>query len=223
MTNCRAVTTTNLYLKGYYFSLISFSYLTMPGVVTNHGPWYPRAFAVQGNSFIDMGTQNQALTMSGSLTGDRVFFLNNKAAVTVYGNLNLANVTSPNAFGFFTLYRSDVIFQNSLPVVAASGSANYRSGDINVDDTGYLYTDLPVITSEGSKADNRLIPGNARVIHSYPMQTTKDITLTGSAQLVSSLVKLSPYTTLPAGSVGLMAVSGSSLYFHNGTTWNKVI
>ena len=223
MTNCRAVTTTNLYLKGYYFSLISFSYLTMPGVVTNHGPWYPRAFAVQGNSFIDMGTQNQALIMSGSLTGDRVFFLNNKAAVTVYGNLNLANVTSPNAFGFFTLYRSDVIFQNSLPVVAASGSANYRSGDINIDDTGYLYADLPVITSEGSKADNRLIPGNARVIHSYPMQTTKDITLTGSARLVSSLVKLSPYATLPAGSVGLMAVSGSSLYFHNGTTWNKVI
>lgn len=224
MINSRATSLTNTYLKGYGFSLGQISYLTMPGVVTNHGPWNPRAFSIQGNSYLDLGTVNQALTMSGSVTGDRLFFLNNKGTATIYGNLNLANVYSPNAFGLFTGYRSDVIFQNSLPVVAASGSANYRStSDVHIDDTPYFYADLPLITSEGSKIDNRLLPSNARVLHNYPMQTVQNFTITGSAQLISSLVKLTPYATLPTGSLGLMAVSGSSLYFHNGSAWNKVI
>jgi hypothetical protein len=195
----------------------------MPGKLTFHGP-YSRAFNFIGNSTLSLGSQGQSIAMSGSLTGDRLFLMTSKCTMNVYGNLDISNVYSPNAAGLITGYRSDVIFANSLPITASIASPNYRSvSDINMDDNVFFYTDLPIITSENSKLDNRLVYANAKVVHTYPMQTSNNITLTGSAQLISSLVKLNPYATLPAGSLGLMAVSGSSLYFHNGTSWNKVI
>lgn len=36
-------------------------------------------------------------------------------------------------------------------------------------------------------------------------------------------LKLKPLSSLPAGTLGAMAVSGSDLYFHNGSEWKKVL
>lgn len=35
-------------------------------------------------------------------------------------------------------------------------------------------------------------------------------------------ITLLPQTTLPTGTTGSLAVSGSTLYFHNGTAWKEV-
>ena len=44
-----------------------------------------------------------------------------------------------------------------------------------------------------------------------------------SGTTINNLLKLNPITTLPTSSTfGDMAVSGSNLYFHNGTSWRKI-
>jgi hypothetical protein len=40
---------------------------------------------------------------------------------------------------------------------------------------------------------------------------------------LSCALKLGQLATLPTATVGTLAVSGSHLYFHNGTTWNQVV
>jgi hypothetical protein len=45
--------------------------------------------------------------------------------------------------------------------------------------------------------------------------------VTGSVNL-STIMTLSKQSTLPTGTTGSLAVSGSGLYFHNGTSWNLI-
>ena len=47
-------------------------------------------------------------------------------------------------------------------------------------------------------------------------------TVTGSFNIANTAT-LTPQDPLPAGGVGELAVSGSNLYFHNGTSWNLVV
>lgn len=51
--------------------------------------------------------------------------------------------------------------------------------------------------------------------------------VTGSAEVsgsvsISKVLNLSPQNPLPAGQLGSLAVSGSSLYFHNGSNWGVI-
>ena len=46
-------------------------------------------------------------------------------------------------------------------------------------------------------------------------------TVTGSVNITSTM-KLSAQHPLPSGTVGTLAVSGSNLYYHNGTTWQQI-
>ena len=43
------------------------------------------------------------------------------------------------------------------------------------------------------------------------------------ATTIESTLKLKPQNPLPTGTLGSMAVSGSNLYFHNGTGWKEVL
>jgi len=47
-------------------------------------------------------------------------------------------------------------------------------------------------------------------------------TITGSIN-ISSTIKLTQQNPLPTGTVGTLAVSGSNLFFHNGSSWQQVI
>ena len=46
-------------------------------------------------------------------------------------------------------------------------------------------------------------------------------TISGSVN-ISTIMTLAPQSTLPTGTTGSLAVSGSSLYFYNGTAWKAV-
>lgn len=52
--------------------------------------------------------------------------------------------------------------------------------------------------------------------------TTVEITLDADKTNVTNVMKLSQLDPLPAGTVGELAVSGSNLYFHNGTSWSQI-
>jgi hypothetical protein len=47
--------------------------------------------------------------------------------------------------------------------------------------------------------------------------------ISGSKVYATELFRLEPQNPLPYGVLGVMAVSGSHLYFHNGTIWNQVV
>jgi hypothetical protein len=47
------------------------------------------------------------------------------------------------------------------------------------------------------------------------------LNVTGSVN-ISSVMKLANQNPLPTGTTGSLAVSGSGLYFHNGTSWNLI-
>jgi hypothetical protein len=47
--------------------------------------------------------------------------------------------------------------------------------------------------------------------------------ISGSKVYATELFRLEPQNPLPYGVLGVMAVSGSHLYFHNGTIWNEVV
>ena len=46
-------------------------------------------------------------------------------------------------------------------------------------------------------------------------------TITGSINITST-IKLSQQNPLPSGTVGTLAVSGSNLYYHNGSSWQQI-
>lgn len=215
------------YSGGYYKS-IGFdgrnkSQISIQAPFTAHGPFF-RFVNLVNNSFFDLLIPDATASFSGSSVSDYLMLADNKCSIAFEPRLDIRNVYSSISTPFISTFRSDVNIKYYDPLFAPSGSVNYRTlGDFRADDSNYFYSELPIITSEGSKADNRLKSASAIIDYKYPIKTTKNITLTGSAQLVSSLVKLTPYSVLPAGSLGLMAVSGTTLYFHDGTNWRAVI
>jgi hypothetical protein len=173
---------------------------------------------------MDFGAVNSTSSFSGSSNSDYLVLATNKSNINFNSVLDFRNVYQASANPLIGSFKSDMSVNYQNPLFAASGSANYRStGDFRSDDKNYFYSQLPIITAETTKIDNRFNIAATKMDYQYPIETTKNITLTGSAQLVSSLVKLTPYSTLPSGSLGLMAVSGTTLYFHDGTNWRAVI
>ena len=212
---------------GAYYKSIGFdgynqSYLGIVSPMTVHGPFY-RFINLTNNTFMDFGAVNTTSSFSGSSNSDYLVLATNKSNINFNSTLDLRSVYSPSANPLIGSFKSDMSINYQNPLFAVSGSANYKStGDFRADDKNYFYSELPIITAETTKIDNRLNIANTKMDYQYPIETTKNITLTGSAQLISSLVKLTPYSTLPSGSLGLMAVSGTTLYFHNGTSWTAV-
>jgi hypothetical protein len=51
---------------------------------------------------------------------------------------------------------------------------------------------------------------------------TNGLTVTGSVT-ISSVLNLTPSDPLPTGTTGSLAVSGSDLFFHNGTSWRQIV
>ena len=57
---------------------------------------------------------------------------------------------------------------------------------------------------------------------SIPTLTVVGNTIISGSVNISTIMTLAPQSTLPTGTTGSLAVSGSSLYFYNGTAWKAV-
>ena len=82
---------------------------------------------------------------------------------------------------------------------------------------------IPKVTSTGTEFADFLLPSYAETTWlSIPQQGNpafqRSVEVTGSVS-VSEVLSLQPQDPLPAGGLGQLAVSGSDLYFHNGTNW----
>lgn len=88
------------------------------------------------------------------------------------------------------------------------------TGEIYATETVYLNKIQTVYSSTGS-----LTIFNTNANKDIILETnTGNVLVTGSVN-ISSIMNLRKQNTLPAGTTGSLAVSGSGLYFHNGTSW----
>lgn len=120
------------------------------------------------------------------------------------------------ALGYETLLNASAGFGNTALGYQAgyhvSGSSNnnvylgYQAGPTgSVEENFKLYIDF-------QQNNNPLIGGDFQ---------QREVVINGALD-VTTLLTLSPRNPLPAGTLGSMAVSGSSLYFHNGSQWREV-
>ena len=77
--------------------------------------------------------------------------------------------------------------------------------------------------SQGSNGKNTAIV-SVRAIRTFsiPTLTVVGNTIISGSVNISTIMTLAPQSTLPTGTTGSLAVSGSSLYFYNGTAWKAV-
>jgi len=61
--------------------------------------------------------------------------------------------------------------------------------------------------------------GTVDVLGSLDVNT--NLTVQNNAT-IENVLKLTPIDPLPTGGVGELAVSGSNLYYHNGTSWGQL-
>ena len=61
--------------------------------------------------------------------------------------------------------------------------------------------------------------GTVNVLGSLDVNT--NLTVQNNAT-IENVLKLTPIDPLPTGAVGELAVSGSNLYYHNGTSWGQL-
>jgi hypothetical protein len=94
-----------------------------------------------------------------------------------------------------------------------SGSYNTLIGWASYVTTGSYNTILGAAVQLAGTTNNNIVladgAGNIRARYS------------GSWTMETAL-KLTPQSPLPAGSVGTLAVSGSNLYYHNGSSWSQI-
>ncbi len=119
------------------------------------------------------------------------------------------------ALQYFVYGTSNVAMGYNAGTSLITGSYNVIIGGNN--GSSINNTDNNVIISDGQGRIKLTADSNNNV--TVP---SGSLTVTGSVN-VTSVIKLTAQNPLPAGTVGMMAVSGTNLYFHNGTAWTMVI
>ena len=177
--------------------------------------------AAVGNDFVF--TRNDGTQFNVGVPGADVSYLATTGSNTFNGNQTLSYTTldkrglifptqdtSANPAEFFFGRRAD-------GRLALSGSGNWGSNDgiITVSpDNGWIEVQTTFNLNQ-----NTNLRGFTE-IRDFNQQATYTASLERAE--LNTVMKLSQQDPLPGGSVGELAVSGSNLYFHNGTSWSQI-
>jgi len=178
---------------------------------------------------LGQGILNLGLSMTGSLQGTSSFavsasyaesasytptlqqVLNSGAGAGNFGSVGSASIQLTNFSNNRTLYLNN----NSFPTIKMednNDASNNLTIDLNtlvLDNVSYNWSDIVSNTSSFALTASSV---NSLV---------QNVLVTGSVN-ISSALNLAPTNPLPTGTTGSLAVSGSGLYFHNGTTWTLI-
>ena len=176
------------------------------------------AIGNQSLSNLTIGDSNVAL---GDRSGYNLFegstntFIGAESGRTLYnGSLNIG-------VGPYSLLGQAATSTNFMRHIAIGVYAGrYLSGSSS--------SNIMIGTEAGPQSDtnesNKLYIGHL----GYPLLTgslaSGNLSLgINGATTIESTLKLKPQNPLPTGTLGTMAVSGSNLYFHNGSDWKEVL
>jgi hypothetical protein len=169
-------------------------------------------YTIEGDSEVYVFTPpvTQSIDTSTFATTGSNTFIGNQ---TITGSLNFsssedifANSTEFNYTGDW-LGTGTNITNNYSTGSFAIGRLTFNTNKFTIQDAGGLDFVSQVNVTFESLSNNIEFLGNAKFVNKARI----DETLT-----------LIPQTTLPAGTVGELATSGSNLYFHNGTNWTQI-
>ena len=176
------------------------------------------AIGNQALSNLTTGNSNVALGESAGYNlfeGSTNTFIGAESGRTLYnGSLNIG-------VGPYSLLGQAATSTNFMRNIAIGVYAGrYLSGSSS--------SNIMIGTEAGPQSDtnesNKLYIGHL----GYPLLTgslaSGNLSLgINGATTIESTLKLKPQNPLPTGTLGTMAVSGSNLYFHNGTDWKEVL
>ena len=194
------------------------------GVVSGSAQISSLGFATTGsNTFNGDQTITGVVTISGSSATDLRVIGNQ----VITGSLT---VSSSEATGFAIINRTNTIgqyFGNTFggnigiytlanleeigfALDGATWTTNWGNGPL------IYVNNTPGDTYEGVFGfQNKANYTDGRVSVLKPMEVTGSVSL-------SSTLRLAAQNPLPTGGVGQLAVSGSNLYYHNGSTWTQI-
>jgi hypothetical protein len=176
------------------------------------------AIGNQALSNLTTGNSNVALGESAGYNlfeGSTNTFIGAESGRTLYnGSLNIG-------VGPYSLLGQAATSTNFMRNIAIGVYAGrYLSGSSS--------SNIMIGTEAGPQSDtnesNKLYIGHL----GYPLLTgslaSGNLSLgINGATTIESTLKLKPQNPLPTGTLGTMAVSGSNLYFHNGSDWKEVL
>lgn len=165
--------------------------------------------------------------------------INSLSGVTISGNTTISNNLGIN--GYLNVNAESV---NYLPIHIISGATRFMGGQVDFMSGGTSNFHGSIVFSDDINDSYvqmiaNSVPDNENGIGTLNITTnrlsvgygsTKWVTPTISTLMVSGSMFLEPYdgdgsqtgSALPSGQRGSMAVSGSNLFFHNGTEWKAV-
>lgn len=151
------------------------------------------------------GGSNRALAVSGSAYVSRTLFVGN-SSVQPAGGIIIAQANSPSIYASGSDAAS--IYARALPTGSSGTTVNIgmaASGSNSV----YLFTNTGTFL--------QIMSGSV----SEPIQLLRTTNITGSVN-ISTVMTLAEQSPLPTGIVGSLAVSGSNLFYHNGSSWSQI-
>ena len=161
----------------------------------------------QSGSFLGM---SNSLNITGSLTVSSGATIS--GSVTLNGinkSIYFSSGSSNSLTGAYISYDPTALGAGGLLVVNTSGSVpNIGSVQISAGRVYSTYNSNTGIATHFASSSLRL-------------QSSNNVDISGSVNM-STVMTLTPQSTLPTGTTGSLAVSGSGLYFHNGTSWNLI-
>jgi hypothetical protein len=168
-----------------------------------------------------------ALTSNGQLDSITISpYTGSNGTIYTHNYFGIQNYPSSNYDNAFVMTKFDSTFTRVNEVVVGEDRVAMTLGV--GDDFNYDYINL--IEAGGSsfaniKADTINLTGvqNFTGQHTFTGLTTNNAVTTNNAKVtMNDVLELGAQDPLPAGGVGQLAVSGSNLYFHNGTSWGQI-
>jgi hypothetical protein len=189
-------------------------------------------FSVKGYSnFTNIYVGSSAFTGEGSVIYPGSLYLY-KSTGSLFNRLELDINPSEQGFpnGKAALWTLDPLGYGQK-LIEFPIASNWDSGSIDINQKTKINGNL--IANAGVQSDT-FIPINSGVDFAFygvnndillsPKSNSSNgvVKIQGSTN-ISQVMNLAKQSALPTGTTGSLAVSGSHLYFHNGTSWNQVI
>ena len=167
------------------------------------------------HNFTDIGSTNTSgLTFNGAVIGGY------QHTVTSSANLSFGfGGEGTTILGITNTLLLSGSFRRGDGISIIGAGLNVTGSEANFDQRGATYVGRYNATDSTSQAGNTALAVGTGT--SGSRRTSLHVSSSGLTTISDGL-RLTPQNPLPAGSVGTLAVSGSNLFYHNGTSWSQI-